>query len=77
MSLDRANISQIIIEGFRFSILTNSGEWFLFGVQDPRSRKRSRKVLLQVTSLFRKFCSQSPAITMFIKQKKQWNLAST
>jgi hypothetical protein len=73
MSLERANISQIVIEGFRISILTNSGEWFLFGVQDPRSRR----VLLQVTGMFRKFCSQSPAITMFIKQKKEWNLAST
>ena len=77
LSLERANISQIIIDGFRISILTNSGEWFLFEVQDPRSLRRSRRMLVQVTDMFRKFSSRSPPINMFIRKRKgQWDLVS-
>jgi hypothetical protein len=77
LSLERANISQIIIERFRISILTNSGEWFLFGVRDPRSRTRSRRVLVQVIDMFRKFCSRSPLVNMFIKKRRErWDLVS-
>jgi hypothetical protein len=77
LSLERAIISQVIIDGFRISILTNSGEWFLFGIQDPRSLRRSQRMLVQVTDMFRKFCSQSPPINMFIRKRRgQWDLVS-
>jgi hypothetical protein len=73
VSLERAEISQVIVEGYRISILMKTGEWFLFGVQYPRALAAREDVL----SLFQKFCALPPIINLFVKKrKKHWYLGS-
>lgn len=73
VSLDRISISQVLIDYLQISILMKNGEWYLFGMQDSQEDS----VRTQVASLFRQFCLQSPAVTLFIKnQNKQWDLIS-
>jgi hypothetical protein len=73
ISLERANISQVIVDAFQVSILMKTGEWYLFGVRFPRALKAREQVL----SLFQKFCSLTPPINMFVKKRrKQWYLVS-
>lgn len=72
VSVERASISQVTVDAWRINIRMKTGEWFLFGVRNPRAVLARE----QVASLFQKFCSQSPPIDMFVKERKQWNLAS-
>jgi hypothetical protein len=72
-SLERVGISQVIVEGFRISILMRTSEWFLFGIQYPRALATREEVL----SLFQKFCALPPVINLFVKKrKKHWYLGS-
>ena len=74
VSLDRINISQVLVDFLQISILMKNGEWYLFGVQDSLTGS----VRTQMISLFRQFCLQSPPVTMFIRnQNKQWDLISS
>ena len=74
VSLDRINISQVLIDFLQISILMKNGEWFLFGLQyGPEDPARP-----QLISLFRQYCLQSPPVTMYVRnQNKQWDLIST
>lgn len=73
VSLDRNDISQVLIDFLRISILMKNGEWYLFGVQDPQKDS----VRTGVVTSFGQFCSQSPPVTMFVRNRnKQWDLIS-
>lgn len=66
LSLERSNIAQVTIDRLRINIQMKTGEWFLFGIL-IRPTKPERKRLVDT---FQQFCSLSPPINMFVKQKE-------
>ena len=77
--LQRENISQIIVGRRRIDILMKTGEWYFFSTySDSGTSYRAsywQQRLGKLLSLFQEFCSQSPPIGMFDKNKNQWRVA--
>jgi len=75
--LERSNISQVTYQFPMISILMKSGEWYYFGVGSWGSGYgHSRKRLTVLLSLFQRFCSQSPPISMFDRRRNQVEILS-
>lgn len=76
--LERADISQVSVEGCRINILTRSNQWCSFFVRVPgilyskplRWKGQSGQLLAQL----QKFCSLDPPISIFVKEKREWKL---